>query len=60
MEYAEIQDKYGGKHIARRGEEVVASAETSGELLRILKERGLISKEVVVEYVRPKGTIYAL
>ncbi len=60
MDYAEIQEKYGGKHIARREGEVVASAATSGELLRILKQRRLISRDVVVEFVRPKGTIYAL
>ena len=30
------------------------------ELLRILKQRHLISRDVVVEFVRPKGTIYAL
>ena len=60
MDYSELQEKYGGKHIARRGDEVLEYAEGLGELLRTLKEKGLISRDVVVEFVRPKGVIYAL
>ncbi len=59
-DYARLQDAYGGKHIARRGDMVVASAHTLGELLRILKDKDRVSEDVVVEFVRPKGVIYAL
>ena len=59
-DYARLQDAHGGKHIARRGDKVVASADTLGDLLRILTDKGLVSEDVVVEFVRPKGVIYAL
>ena len=58
-DYARLQDAYGGKHIARREDKVVASADTLGELLRILTDKGLVSEDVVVEFVRPKGVVYA-
>ena len=60
MDYAQLQERYGGKHIARRGDEVLASADTLAGLLRMLKEKGLVTGDVVVEFVRPKGVIYAL
>ncbi len=60
MDYAKLQEKYGGQFVACRGDEVVAAARTMGELLRILKEKNLISTDVTVEHVRPKGIVYAL
>lgn len=60
MDYGNLQEKYGGRHVARRGEEVIASSEDLARLLSELKKKGLMSEEVVVEYVRPKGTVYAL
>ncbi len=59
-DYARLQDAHGGEHIARRGDKIVASADTLGELLRILTDKGLVSEDVVVEFVRPKGVVYAL
>ena len=60
MDYTSLQKKYGGKHIARRGDEVLESANTMGELLQVLKDKGLLSEDVTVEFVRPKDRIYAL
>jgi len=56
----ELQEKYGGKHIARRGDKVIAYSDNLAELLEKLKDEGLLSEETVVEYVRPKGAVYAL
>ena len=60
MKHNELQEKYGGKHVARRRDEVIAYSNNLAELLKELKGKGLMSEEVVVEYVRPKGTVYAL
>ena len=60
MDYAQLQQEYGGQFVALKGDEVVAAARTMGELLRILKEKDLVSTEVTLEHVRPKGTVYAL
>ena len=60
MDYASLQETYGGKYVARRGDEVLENADTLGELLQILKDNGLVSEQIVVEFVRPKDAIYAL
>jgi len=58
-EYAAIQEQCGGKFIAERDGKVLASAETHGDLVRILKEKGLYDHEYVYRWVRPKGQICA-
>ena len=58
-DYARLQEGYGGRFVAARNGEVVASAETSGELFRLLDESGDYTEDVVVEYVWPKGAIFA-
>lgn len=57
VDYISLQDSYGGKHIAVRDEQVIASADTLGEVVREIKEKGLPLEEVVFEYVRPKGMV---
>ena len=57
VDYIRLQDSYGGKFVAMRGDKVIASAETLGELVRELKENDLPAEEVVFEYVRPKGLV---
>ncbi len=54
LDYAELQEKYGDKYMATRDTEVVASAETLGELAQILAERNVDDGSVVFRYVRPK------
>lgn len=57
IDYARLQEEYGGKYVATLGDEVIASAEKYSELARALAERGGHTGDVVVEYVRPKGRI---
>lgn len=59
IDYNRLQEDYGGKFVAIRGNEVIASADTHGDLFRELKEKDLDSEDVVFEYVRPKGRICA-
>ena len=58
IEYARLQDEYGGKHVAALDGEVVASGDTAAEMLRELKERGLDGENVAFEYVEAKGVIW--
>ena len=58
IEYARLQDEYGGKFVALRNGEVVASGDTSAEMLRELKENGLDGESVAFEFVEAKDKIY--
>ena len=60
MDYARLQEKYGGRFIARKGEEVVASAETHGELVRKLEGKKIAFTEVTFQYVRRKDRIFSM
>ncbi len=60
IDYARLQDEYGGKFVAVRNGEVVASAGTDAELVRIVEENGLDGDDLVFEYVRAKDRFYAL
>ena len=57
-DYAKIQEKYGGKFAAMREDQVIESADTHGELVQKLKEKGLDSKDLVFEFIRRKDRIY--
>ncbi len=58
IEYARLQDAYGGKHVATLGGKVVASGDTAAEMLRELKAKGLDGEGLVFEFVEAKDTIY--
>ena len=58
IEYARLQDEYGGKFVATRNGEVVASGDTNAEMLRELKEKGLDGEGLVFEFVEAKDIIY--
>ena len=60
MDYSDLQKKYGGQFVARKGDDVVAGAKTHGELVRLLEQQGIKFTEVTFAYVRPKDRIYAL
>jgi hypothetical protein len=60
MSYAEIQEKYGGQFVARKGDEVVASARTHGDLVRELEAKGVDLTQVVFEFVKRRDRVYAL
>ncbi len=59
MDYTKFQEKYGGQFIARKGDEVIASADTHGELVRKLEEKGVQFTDITFGYVRPKDRICA-
>ena len=60
MDHARLQEEYGGRFVAVRGGEVVASGRTDAELVRIVEEKGLDGDDLVFEYVRAKDRFYAL
>ena len=57
-DYDELQKRFGGRFIARRADEVVASAETYDELLDTLKRMGAERTGLVVEYVYPSDRVH--
>jgi len=59
VDYIRLQDAYGGKFVAMRNGEVIASAETHGILVRVLRENNLDSEDIVFEYIRPKDRFFA-
>ena len=59
MDCAELQEKYGGRFVARKGDEVVAAARTHGDLVRELEARNIDVTQVVFEFVRRKDRVYA-
>ncbi len=59
QDHAQFQEKYGGKFVATRDGQVVATGDTHGELVTALEAAGVETREVVFEYVRPQGQIRA-
>ena len=58
MDYARLQEAYGGKHVATLGGEVVASGDTATEMLRELQEKGIAPEDVAFRFVEAKDTIW--
>ncbi len=58
IDYARLQEAYGGKHVATLGGEVVASGDTAAEMLRELKEKGLHGAGVTFRFVEAKDKVY--
>ena len=58
IDYARLQEGYGGKHVATLGGEVVASGDTAAEMLREVKEKGLHGEGVTFRFVEAKDTIW--
>ena len=57
IDYALLQQRYGGRYVARRSGEVVASAETYDGLSDQL-EAGVVDwDELIVEYVEPADIV---
>lgn len=50
-EYFWLQREYGGRYVARRDAEVLASAKTYGELTDVLKAMAIDWTNVSVQYV---------
>lgn len=52
-DYAWLQQQYGGRYVAQRDGEVVASAETYDELSDQLEGAAMEWGELIIEYVEP-------
>jgi hypothetical protein len=52
-----LQQRYGGRYVARRGGEVVADAETYDELSERLKDAAMEWDGLVIEYVEPATVV---
>jgi hypothetical protein len=57
LDYAQLQKHYGGRYIARRDADVVASAETYDELSDQLDEMTVAWERLVIEYVEPVSSV---
>jgi hypothetical protein len=57
VNYAELQERFGGRYVARREADVLASAESDAELNQLLEEALTDWRGVVTEYVEPIDAI---
>jgi hypothetical protein len=57
-DYDELQKRFGGRFIARRGDDVVASAGTYDELLDTLERMAVARRGLIVEYVYPSDRVH--
>ena len=57
VDYVQLQHQYGGRYVARREGEVVASAETYDALIDQLEAAGVDSTDLIIEYIEPADTV---
>ena len=57
VESAELQQRYGGRYVARCKEEVIASATTNDELSDQLEGAAVEWADLIIEYVEPATII---
>jgi Family of unknown function (DUF5678) len=57
-DYNDLQQRFGGRFIARRGNDVIASAETYDELLDTLLRMAVERAGLIVEYVYPSDRVH--
>ena len=57
VNYAKLQQRYGGKYVARIGNSVIAFGKTFEELIKQLERKHLINKNFSFAYIPPKGAI---
>ncbi|MBI4546376.1 MAG: hypothetical protein HY707_00225 [Ignavibacteriae bacterium] len=57
IDYTALQQKYGGRYIARRDGDVIANAETYDELIDRLENEGAQWEELIIEYVEPVNIV---
>lgn len=57
VDYAELRERYGGRYVARRDKEVVASAQTYDELSDELEKLAVEWGELIIEYVEPPNVV---
>jgi hypothetical protein len=56
-EYAELQRRFGGRCVVRRGAEVLASAERFDDLMDQLIALNLTWDDLIVEYIEPADRV---
>lgn len=57
VDYIQLQQQYGGRCVARRDGEVIASAETYEELCDQLEKGAFEWGELIIEYVEPANIV---
>jgi hypothetical protein len=57
-DYDALQKRFGDRFIARRGDNVVASAETYDELLDALERMAVARRGLIIEYVSPSDRVH--
>jgi len=58
-DYPELQRRFGGRYVARRGTQVIADAETYDALSDHLRREKFEAEDVVIEYVDPPDLVSA-
>lgn len=59
LDYPELQRRFGGRYVARRGTQVIAAAETYDALSDHLRKGKTEAEDVVIEYVDPPDLVSA-
>ena len=57
LDYAALQQRYGGRYVARCGSEIVASAESYDDLSEQLDDPAIDWDDLIVEYVEPSDLV---
>ncbi len=57
VDYALLQQRYGGRYVARRDGEVIASGDTYDELSDQLEKAVVDWGEIIIEYVEPANIV---
>jgi len=57
VDYALLQQRYGGRYVARRDSEVIASGDTYDELSDQLEKAVVDWGEIIIEYVEPANIV---
>ena len=56
-EYAELQRRYGGQCMARRGAEVIARSESFDELMDVLLTTDGPWDDIIIQYIDPPDVV---
>lgn len=57
VDYASLQQRYGGRYVARRDGEVIADASTYDELADQLEKTVTDWRAIIIEYVEPANIV---
>lgn len=57
LSYIQLQERYGGKFIARSNSQIVAWGSTYKSLISKLNKKHISRNNLIFAYIHPKGTI---